>query len=595
MTQHDHEPHGAEPMVQAMAAMVDALADAMEQCLRRYGGPGWIDQTNQVRQQAAAGLSPLKGAPVTAMEVLTTLAAFDLSGQWSVMSPLFPTDDPRPALRQLFRCRASLDDDDLDPEDARQVVADLMRLTAATRATAVSSGRRAEGYYVTTPLFGRGAARGAALEFQFRRSRAPAFNSSVPPDLRMRREDSKNAALVVQLLGQGLEHEGASALAAVVDMHVPHRLWRFIPRRLATLVSEHLKLLRWTEQIHVTPTTTLTGNPTESSMTLGMALGILMAGCKPDLHEVIATGDITASRKENARPVIPVGGISAKIQAILDTWSPRRHDVPFFVPYQDKDANPLPPDRAHFDQIFKTEIAALKRLNVTLVPVATLEQAARHIKATRLAPTLFDYLAVAGLGCMMAAGGIHLWHERPVKMEWLAPPGLTVAAHEAPLYRAKNLNDDEVAPLTRDERGAPAVCDGESVGVCVRIAADTDVPVRVGAVLAANRVSSDTLPKIARSTDGEDFVWLKPGEDTCLPAKVNTPGDTNALFYIAERWPGSVVSQSDLNKVFRAPDDSVPPSADGIARVQGYLESRYPGRVRHVVFNVIKKGGKECL
>lgn len=192
---------------------------------------------------------------------------------------------------------------------------------------------------------------------------------------------------------------------------------------------------------------------TGNSVTLGLALGLLMAAARTADQRVIATGDV-----EN-NLVRPIDGLRQKIEAVLAEWPLRRRGgehVAFFVPYQTLDGKAATPG-TFWTATMEGYRADLERIGVDLIPVATLSEARDQLKARTLAPLWVDHAlnaaCIAGMVAVAVAGGAQWIATRPITATLIpiaAGDGSTVPTP----YRS-----------TEDDRGAAADLCGQADAV----------------------------------------------------------------------------------------------------------------------------------
>lgn len=273
------------------------------------------------------------------------------------------------------------------------------------------------------------------------------------------------------LFGPGeVETAAEIALDAVADFGLAPSFWR-------TPVQFFTNRANWLNRIALTRQTDVVKAFDGLSATLGLALGLLMAGSASPIAEVIATGELkngkTPKGKAKASGVIvmPIGGLLNKFHRVED-WARVHLQNPanktgertlFFTPLQDADGSVI--DKIKFEEEFMTGegswAARLDRVGVKIVPVKTLAEAIAHLKIGRSTPVAWDRAAQAAAVASLvyasycAADAVQQrrfdqWRNQPVAGRLaFAPYGDAVGAKIDTPFRSDDVKQEDY-PLCRN-------------------------------------------------------------------------------------------------------------------------------------------------
>lgn len=288
------------------------------------------------------------------------------------------------------------------------------------------------------------------------------------------------------LFGPGEVESGAEiALDAVTDFRLAPSFWRTPFQFLTTRVS-------WLDRIALTRQTDVVKAFDGMSVTLGLALGLLMAGSASPIADVIATGELRNGKTPKGKPkgsgviVTPIGGLLNKFR-MVEAWaqihlqnSARKsgEQTLFFTPLQNNDGAEVSED--DFKTAFMTGkdcwAARLDKVGVKIIPVKTLAEAVEHLKIGRAAPVVWDRVAqvsfVAAVVGLVAWGAVEArqwrfdqWRNQPITGGLaFTPYGDTSGAAINTPFRSDEIKRED-SPLCRNA----SLVAGEWLNVNVRL------------------------------------------------------------------------------------------------------------------------------
>lgn len=458
---------------------------------------------------------------------------------------------------------------------------------------AAATAGRSEGWYVIIPLTAKALPSGADLaEFQFLRSKEvqqgrPVNAGEAAKRKTLARSASSTTPLIHELVCCAIGPSTAQTVQGGISRFVMRRPWWKTPTALFYRRKD------WWRDLEVHLATPPKSSMTGESVTLGLALGALMAGARTPVRLIIATGEIDTMNIGGAtRRIKPIGGIDLKIAEVIHRWKKKPHNVPFFVPLQDRGGQAMPGSSRqekndNFKDLFKSEIAKLAELGITLVPVETLEEAAGYLGATTLAPTLYDRLAlgvVAGASLIgVTALGFQQWYDRPVPMEWVMPSPLVRAA-------SKEAVENAPEPMLCADTGYVART-GEWIGIPFRLRSAASEPgsLAVVAVAYGNRDNNgiSVLPGIDLHGGNAEATFYNDLGPIAEPMKVTL---------VAARWPTTSAGlRHDLqNRLDRTFPTALVTEEGRMGKIEAYLESEFKGRTKTTSFDSVENGGLPC-
>lgn len=396
------------------------------------------------------------------------------------------------------------------------------------------------------------------------------------------KEQGSPARIVTDLFALSLENEAGLAFGAASAVGLPYNFLHgpVTGRRRAVGLS----------CIGATPHTFPPNGFQGESLTLGLALGLLMVASATKVRRVIATGQVSDRAGERPISIRPIDRLDQKIQAVLAQCPTFPGKTLFLVPWQFKDGRSIPDGpqrRQQFQNHYQAEIVALAAKRIVLTPVATLDEAAIQVQARYVANGFYDWAIYALLTLSLLLTAVVSWHlvvearrNAPMDLIFDGPDRLPRNGDETPYMRSKEANADleklvDVAlPMLR-KGGIPAANPSDFVYACVVVPDTETEPVKLHAIFVTDRRNVDVYPLSSQKTVDPGAVWC-----AFANSHQRTVDETQVMFVVAERAP---FSNLDLSKQLSDEfgNRTSQTRQDGaILEVESYLNSRFPGRVR---------------
>ncbi len=397
-------------------------------------------------------------------------------------------------------------------------------------------------------------------------------------------------------------------LAAQADRALKSVLGSWLPPRSWRSPSEGW-LAGWSSRLDLAVNKPAGAEVDGDSATLGLALGALMAITNAPTAAAIATGDLDILAVRNADvPVKPIGSLKSKL-LVIAAWAEQERPVkpiPCLIPWQDPSADEVIPD--DHTPAFEAWRQRLEPLNVKLVRVRTLREAARAVGAETMHPRLTDALLGAGLAVLLAMGGFQGWqaHEQAAHEAWRRNP--IALSQTQPVTRWLAGDTGRRANFCDKVRGGRGALAGDVVFASFRIgdaAKDQPGPYYPALFMLREHSGPQRDPwqlytPALNDKEGCKRVPVAAGQSWCVATELEddpaAPSDAlatemNVLVVVAERE-----GVREAPKVFEAlknafPAGVTPATTHQPTRMAEFIKQQFRGRVAdEVIVSVMRPG-----